>query len=937
MKRLLILVGLVLCLGALPASAQAQFALEDLEVTFEDEAGNPILEAGTHPFQMSTNLKVATVSTPEGDVPAGELRNLDVSQIEGFVGSQNAAATCEPADFNNRVKGYPQCPVESAVGYVAAEAEFEVIPPAERGAYVHAPVYNLDPPPGVAAELGFVILNVPITIDVRVSPEPPHNLIAELSNVSQAALLYSSKVILWGNPADPAHDPLRGDCIGESLVSTPEPVSLGECPVPPGTPEVAFLTLPRACSGEPLATVFSAVSWAGEEAGGTALTHNATEAAGIEGCEELEFEPAISAQPSTASGSEPSGLDFGVEVEDEGLTDPEGRASSDIRKVVAALPEGMTLNPAAANGLGACSEAQYEEEALQWSPAAGCPQSSKVGTVEVQSPLLKETLQGDVFVAAQDQNPFGSTFALYMVIREPRYGVLVKQAGEIQPDPVSGQLVSVFEEIPQLPFSNLTLHLREGPRAPLASPRNCGPHTATATFTPWSGTADVTETATFQIPSGPGGGPCIQGAGPFTPAISGGSADSQAGAFSPFFMRITRGDGEQEITRFDTVLPPGLVGKIAGLGRCTEAEIAAAKAKSGRSELAAPSCPASSRIGSVQAGAGVGPFPVYVQGQLYLAGPYAGAPLSVVVVTPAVTGPFDLGTVVTREALNLNPTTAEVEVSGVGPDGLVPRILEGVPVQLRDLRISIDRPGFTLNPTGCGSKALRATLFSSAGGAASPQAHYQATGCGALGYKPKLTLKLLGATKRGKFPRVQATLVPRAGDANTASTVVTLPPSQQIENAHINNPCTRVQFNAGACPPASVLGTARAYSPLLDQPLEGPVYFRSNGGERELPDIVADLHGQFRIILVGFIDSRKGRIRTTFAGVPDAPVSRFELKLSGGKKGLLVNNRNICAKKQKAKLAMVAHNGRPYTVNQVVKTSCKKGKGAKKGKKGKRR
>ncbi|HST68030.1 MAG TPA: hypothetical protein VLI94_00040, partial [Solirubrobacterales bacterium] len=833
----------------------------------------------------------------------------------GFIGNQTAVPKCTAAEFNTRSEGYPACPDESAVGYVAAEAEFEVIKPEDRGNFVHAPVYLIEPPAGVAAQLGFVILNVPITIDVKVSPTYPNELVAELTNVSQAALIYGSRVILWGNPGDPEHDELRGSCLGDVLVVTPEPISLCEKSV---APTDAFLTLPRSCKG-PLLTNFTALSWAGDTASGTATTANDTD------CSDLLLDPensAISVQPTTTQGSSPSGLQFGLTVDDPGLLDPTEKAQADIAEVSATLPEGMVLNPSAANGLAACSFAQYQAEGPQWSPSVGCPQASKVGTVEVTSPLIDQPLTGDLYVASQDDNPFNTLFALYMIIRNERYGVLIKQAGRIDPDPVTGQLTSTFSEIPELPFAELSLSFRSGPRAPLGTPPTCATHTASALFTPSSGTASITETASFAITSGPSGNPCPAGPGPFAPTLVGGTADNQAGAYSPFAMQITRQDGEQQLTRFDAVLPQGLVGKIAGLGRCTDAEIAAAKQKSGRAEIAAPSCPASARIGSVTATAGLGPFPVTVGGSLYLAGPYAGAPLSVVVVTPAVTGPFDLGTTVTREALDLNPTTAEVEVSGIGPDGLVPRILEGVPVQLRSLAVSIDRPGFILNATGCEPKTLRGTLFGT------PTSHatstrYQAKGCGALGYRPKLTLGLLGATKRGKFPRVRATLIPRAGDSNTASAVVALPPSQQIENAHINNPCTRVQFNAGACPPKSILGTARAYSPLLDAPLEGPVYFRSNGGERELPDIVADLNGQFRIILVGFIDTKGKRIRTTFANVPDAPVSRFEINLAGGKRGLLVNNRNICAKKQKAKVRMVAHNGRPFVRTQVVKTSCK--------------
>jgi hypothetical protein len=929
MKRLLTLLTLALCFGlAFSASALGAFDLKELDVSFEDKDENLILQAGSHPFQMSTNLGVTTVSTPEGEVPEGEMRNLTIEQIPGLIGSQTAVPTCDQADFSNRNEGRPACPNETAVGYTAAEVEFDVIPPGGADVFYHVAVYNLDPPPGVAAQLGFVVLNVPVTIDITVAPKPPYSLVAQLKNVPQAILLYRSKVVLWGNPPSEDHDPLRGTCLGEVGNATPEPVSEGNCPV--DLAEKAFLTLPRAC-GEPLPTLFSAVSWKEELADGTAFTHDETEPKGIEGCEELGFDAGIDAQPTTTSASSPSGLNFGLDVFDPGLTDPDELANSDIRKVIATLPQGMALNPSAANGLQACTRSQYEAEGLQWSPLAGCPQASKVGSVEVQTPLLKETLRGDLYVASQDDNPFGTLFALYMVIRSERYGILIKQAGRIDPDPKTGQLTSTFDEIPQLPFADLILRFRGGPRAPLATPERCGIYTSTASFGLWAG-GDLLSGASssFETTSGPGGTPCPPAGLPFSPTLQGGAAERQAGAFSPFSMHLTRADGQQEISRLDATLPPGVLAKIAGLGRCSEAVITAAKGRSGRAELSSPSCPASARIGSIEAGAGLGSILSYVQGSLYLAGPYAGQPLSVVAVTPAVTGPFDLGTVLIRQALKLNPITAQAEVQGIGPDGAIPTVLKGVPLKLRDLRISIDRPGFTLNATSCEPEALQVKLFG-AQNVAQLSDRYQASGCGALGYKPKLTLKLLGATKRGKFPSLRSTLIPRVGDANTGRAVVTMPPSVQIENAHINNPCTRVQFDAGACPKASILGKARAYSPLLDKPLEGPVYFRSNGGERELPDIVADLNGEFRVIQVGFIDTKGKRIRTTFANVPDASVSRFELNLAGGKRSLLVFNRNVCARKQRAKLALTGQNGRPHVTNQVIKTSCK----GKKGRKGK--
>jgi hypothetical protein len=937
MKRLslTLLATLALCCVLAPSAPAAAFDLEGLDVSFEEEDGTPTLLSGSHPFQMTTSLGVSTETFTEGTeelkVPEGEIKDLAITQITGFVGSQTAVPTCSQADFNNRSEGRPACPDETAVGYTAAEVEFEAIPAVAEDQFFYLPVYNLEPPPGVAAQLGFIALNVPVTIDVTVNPAFPHNLVATLKNVPQAILLYRSEVVLWGNPAAEVHDPLRGSCLGKGseAETSPEPVSLGNCPV--DLPDAAFLTLPRSCKG-PLDTSFAALSWKQEIATGTATTHAEAGPEGFGGCEDLGFEATVSSATTTTAGATPTGFDFGLHPDTEGLVDPAKRAQADVSSVEVTLPEGMVVNPSSANGLKACSLAQYQAEGPVWDPNAGCPEASKLGTVEVKTPLIDQTLEGDLFVASQDDNPFGTLFALYMVIRNERYGVLVKQAGKVEPNPVTGRLYSRFDDVPELPFSDFEVSFRSGPRSPLATPPTCGPKTSTAILHPSSGGVAISRNSVFNVTQGPGGNPCPVGSLPFSPSLAGGTLNSAAGSFSPFAMRLTRADGQQPITRLDSVLPPGVVGKIAGLGRCGDLQIAAATAKSGRAELSTPSCPADSRIGTVRAGAGYGSLLTYVDGALYLAGPYAGAPLSVVAITPAVTGPFDLGTVVIREALDLNPTTAEVEVKGIGPQGQIPAILKGVPLALRDLRVEIDRPNFTLNATSCEAASLRATLFGTQA-TANLAERYQASGCGALGFKPKLTLSLKGATKRGKFPAVKSTLTPRAGDANIGRAVVFLPPSQQIENSHINNPCTRVQFAAEQCPPKSILGTAKAISPLLDAPLEGNVYFRSNGGERELPDIVADLRGQFRIILVGFIDTKGKRIRTTFASVPDAPVSKFTLNLFGGKRGLLVNNRDICKQKQRAKLSLTGHNGAKQVTNPVIGTSCKgkpgKGKGGK--------
>jgi hypothetical protein len=943
----------------LPASASA-FGLQNFDVTFTQapasEVNSPdpvapargpeVTQAGSHPYAMNIDLAANTKEPKAGELlPEESAKDLEIEQIPGFAGNPTAVPPCSAVDFlTTRTGTLPSCADGSAIGVVM----IDVGTGGGHGLF-KAPLYDLAVPLGAAAKLGFWVQSVPVTVEVGVSESAPYNIVAHTRGVSQVLEFFGAELTIWGNPAAPVHDEERGTCyLGQSFDETVEP----KCPA--GVAEKPFLTLPRACTG-PLRSSYALDSWQnpgtrlanGEPnladpawATGSAETHDETGPFGFGGCGKLGFLPEMSAQPSTASASSAAGVDVSIDITDPGLLNPKetALADSDIREITTTFPRGVTLDPSAAEGLGVCTTAQYESASLS---NQGCPDAAKLGSVEIETPVLEgRVLRGSVYLAAQNENPFGSLFAIYLLIRSPELGIFVKQAAEGRTDEATGQVLTTFRDIPQFPLSHVSVHLRSGPRAPLITPPNCGTYATTATMTPWSGGAPVIATSTFRIDTGPGGGPCPPATPPFAPAFEAGAENNAAGRYSPFDMRITRGDAEQGITRFSAVLPPGVVGKLAGVAKCSDPAIEAAKRTTGRAQLAAPSCPASSRIGGVVAGAGVGSDLTYVPGSLYLAGAYGGDPLSVVAIVPAVAGPFDVGTVVTREALTLNPLTAEVEVDGAASDP-IPHLLKGIPLALRDLRVHVDRPDFTLNATGCHSERARATIsgsgadpFNSADDiAVARSTRYQAAGCSSLGFAPKLTLKLKGGTRRAQHPSLRSTLIPRPGDANIGRAVVTLPNTEFIDNAHINNPCTRVQFNANQCPPSSVLGTAKAWTPLLDEPLEGPVYFRANGGERKLPDVVADLRGLVHITLVGFVDTAtpktNPRIRTTFATVPDAPVSKFTLNLSGGKKGLLVNSDNLCAKKRRATIELMGQNGRRHDTNPVLSTSCG---GSKRGK-----
>ena len=926
------LVGAFAALLLLAVPARGEFGLHDFKARFVEEGGSPATQAGSHPFAVTTSFSVNTRNdpkfiseeNPEGTIPDGEVKDLRFSLPAGLIGSRTAVPQCTTADFLSIVGSEGTCPDASAVGAVRVS----VVAPEKEAV---EPVYNLVPPPGVAAKFGFIAALIPVTVEVGINDEEPNNITAALVNVPQAAWFYAATMQLWGVPSAHSHDPFRGGCLAHSGGTGEEFVSLGICDT--GAAEVPFLTLPRSCTG-PLTTSVEAVSWQEPDA---EPARGSFEAPGMSGCSKLSFSPELSNTPTSSSAESASGLDLSVDFHDLGINSPHGNAQSEIKQAVVELPAGMTVNPSSASGLAVCSEESYKAESLATLPAAGCPQASKIGEVEVESPLLAEgeTLRGSVFLAEQEKNPFGSLIALYMVIKDQGLGVLVKRPLKVEPNEGSGadagRLVTTLEGIPQLPVSRFHFRFKEGARAPLITPPTCGNYATEAQFTPWANPSKPLSTsASFEITSGPNGGPCPSGGvPPFTPHFEAGSVNNNAGAYSTFQMRLTRGDGEQEMTRFDAVLPKGMVAKLAGVSRCPEGAIAIAKAKKGRAELASPSCPASSEIGQTIVGAGVGGILTWVPGNLYLGGPFAGDPLSVIAITPAVAGPFDLGTTVVHEALTVDPETAEVKVDGAHSDP-IPHILRGLPVKVKDLRVFTDRPNFTLNPTSCARKEARATLFGSFLDVFSPaddkpanlSARYQAASCASLKFKPKLSLKLKGGTKRGAHPGLTATLTypPGAGYANTRSAAVTLPHSEFLEQSHIRTVCTRVQFSAHQCPEGSVYGKARAFSPLLDEPLEGPVYLRSSS--HKLPDMVIALHGLVDFDLVGRIDSVHARIRNSFDSAPDAPVSKFVLELPAGKKGLLVNSRNLCGYPARARSLFTAQNGKVNEQEPLLSVRC---------------
>jgi hypothetical protein len=612
-----------------------------------------------------------------------------------------------------------------------------------------------------------------------------------------------------------------------------------------------------------------------------------------------------------------------------------GISTPPVKRAVVTLPEGMTLSPSAAQGLGTCSPAQI---GLGNSEPVRCPDSSQFGTLTLHTPILPPDAQpeGHIYVAKQSENPFGTLLALYLVVEDTDLGILVKLPGRVDVDQQTGQITTTFDDLPQFPVSDMQLSLKSGVRAGLVEPSICGEKTIRAEFFSWQDptTPHVVESS-YKIEENPNGSPCVEDLGkrPFAPQLEAGTANNRAGSYSPFVFRLTRTDEEQELSRIGVALPPGLAAKLAGVGQCPDAEIAQAEGRKGPGEGAleqlSPSCPASSLIGSTQVGAGVGVPLTWVPGKIYLAGPYRGAPLSMVAISPAVVGPFDLGVVVLRTAIEVAPETAQASASS---DPL-PQIIEGIPVRIRDVRLALDRPDFTLNPTSCAEKRIDAHLTGTGAdvdsAADDPSVdvsnRFQAADCASLGFAPKLAFRLRGGTHRGAHPRLETVLRMRPGGANIGGTQVALPSSEFVDNEHFDNICTRVQFSAHQCPAGSAYGFAAAKTPLFDFALEGPVYLRSAPG-RKLPDIVAALRGPasmpIEVDLDGHVDSVQGRLRATFESVPDAPVAEFALQMAGGKKGLIQNSTNLCAKTYRAIVKFKAQNGLRRTIRPAVKASC---------------
>jgi hypothetical protein len=893
------------------ASASPGFGLARWDGWFSNANGTLDTQAGSVPYAATFSFDLNTLlegKSSEATPAGGEARNFEVKLPPGFVGNPQAVPQCTQREFDEEA-----CPPESIIGTVE--------PVTALGIDTHRLIFNVVPPTGDPAEFAFTYEGISVFLDPVVRTGSDYGITTRVNNAPQRVVI-ASVLTLWGVPSDPSHAPWR---CGNTTGCNP-----GEGKLSPHPVLKPFLRMPTSC-GTPDSFGISVSDWFDELDSFTEpiafLTHGPDgQPTGLEECAKLPFEPRVQANPTTSATDSPSGLKFDLHVEQpEKVTTIEagGETSgaepavheADLKDATIKFPAGLSVNPSEADGLEACSEAQvgftgFTElnpsvepgvQTSQFTPgAAECPDGSKLGTVEVDTPLIAHPLPGGIYLAKQGENPFGSLLALYITVYDPATGVIVKLPGKIEADPVTGQLTVSVEQNPQVPFEDFKISLFEGTRSPLTTPSTCGTFSTTSSLTPWSSpeAPSVSPEGSFGITEAPGGGACpvAAGQGPNAPAFSAGTFTPIAGTYSPFVLHLSREDGTQQLRALNVTLPPGLIGKIAGIAQCPQANIEAAEHRNGlgqgQLEAAAPSCPSSSEVGGAHVGAGSG-APFFVTGHAYLAGPYRGAPFSIVVITPAVAGPFDLGTVVVRSALFINPLTAQVSVQS----DPFPTILDGIPLDLRNITVEITHNQFTLNPTSCSKMAVTGSSVGDSSQAPLSYA-FQVGGCTGLPFKPTFTASTQGKASKAKGASLSVKLTANPGEANVGKVDVQIPSQLPSRLSTLQKACTEAQFNTNpaGCPVASDVATATVHTPILNVPLTGPVYFVSHGGAA-FPELVLVLQGEgVTIDLVGNTDIKGKVTYSRFEAVPDAPFTTFELNAPQGPFSILGANVPASAK-----------------------------------------
>ncbi|MBB4661624.1 hypothetical protein [Conexibacter arvalis] len=886
---------LAITASAVPA-AGAGFGITrfDGDVVNRDALGvvTAATQAGSHPDEVTAYIDFATRSgaLPGLVVPEEDAKDIRVDLPVGFVGNPQVVTKCREPELESVQIG-TDCPRDSQVG-VAHVITTSTAPQT-------VPVFNMEPPPGVPGAFGFRIASVPIHLRAVVRSDGDYGLSILVPRLSQAAPILRTSLTFWGVPADPKNDADRGWVVDSGTRVVCADTSDPSCSTTSGLPPQAFLTNPMTCNG-PVETRLSVTSWLGSSAHASFFTHlpapDQETLVGPEGCDRVPFDARLTGTPVKARASSPSGFSFDLSVPQNG--NPTGIAQGHLKKAVVRLPEGMSVNPSSASGLAACGDAQIGLGTLQM---PSCPDGSKIGTLTIDTPLLSDPLTGAIYL--RDPLP-GNLFRLLLVAEGS--GVLIKLPGTVTPDPVTGQLTATFDNNPQLPFSNLHLEFKDGPRAPLTLPPACGTHTIVSDLTSWSGKT-TTSSSSFNVSRDGNGAPCPPRG--FNPTVVAGLANPVGGSSSAFSLTFARGDADQTLRDITVDMPEGLTGVIASADLCDDAAANAG------------TCGESSRIGSTTTGAGTGENPFFLPGRVYITGPYKGAPFGMSIVVPAIAGPFNLGTVVVRAAIFVDRETAKLRVVSEP----LPTILEGVPLLIRTVNVRIDKPGFMVAPTSCAPKSIAARVGSNEGASADRSVRFQVGSCASLPYKPKMTIRMgkRGRTKGRITAPLEVRLDMTPGQANNKSVAVTLPRNVNARLEVLNRySCTLEQFKSETCPKSNRLGTAVAVTPLLRDPLVGDVFFVRNPARR-IPDVMVGLRGQVAFDLAGRVTiPRNLTLRTNFDLVPDVPITKFTLRFVAGRKGPVGFVENACtkaARRERAKLVFRAHSGKVVRVQQRLK------------------
>ena len=856
-------------------------------------------QAGGHP-DINLSFSLESPGVPES------AQDVIVNTPQGVFGNPNAVSRCSSADF-----ALTQCASSSQVGLITVYANYKGSPNRLLGT---VPIFDRDTVGDETSLFSFIAptLNIPVKIPVAVRTADDFGLRFTVAGLTQLAPLSGAELTIWGSPAEEGHDAQRfakgapgepAGCPGiadTSCVGSPLPAAITVHPL---------INNPSLCTGQDLTAQIAVRTYQDPEHLSTSTaTYPATT-----GCYSMTFDPVLFANLTTSQADTPSGLDLRMKA-----PQPLGFAStpSSIHAVTLALPEGLTINPDAADGQRACSDAaaNFGTEA-----PAECPDNAKIGTFAIHTPALDGPLQGAIYIA--EPKP-GDQYRLFLVV--DGFGIHAKFIGSFRPDPVTGRITAVFENLPETPFEEFELHLFASDRGLLATPTQCRLYEVEADFFPWNDKLpDRRATQFFRIDSGPDGSPCPGETRPFAPKLVAGTNVPIAGAFSDFTLKLDRNDGDQFLGDLNFTMPPGFTGDLRGISYCPEAAIAAAARRSGLAEQASASCPATSQIGTTNVAAGPGTHPFHAIGRMYLAGPFKGAPLSLAAITPALAGPYDYGTQVVRVALHVDPLTAQVK----SISDTVPAIIGGIPIRMRSIQVNIDRPNFTINPTNCSPMSVDSQGIGDQGTIANFSSYFHAVNCRALGFKPKMTIRQIGTrkeTRRASNPRLQIQLTTRPGDANIKSLSVTLPTTYAIDQTHLGNICSEKELAASQCSGRQPMGEASTKTPLLDQPLSGLAYAVSGSGG--LPKLAFLLNGQVNLVPRAETKTINGRLQTIVPVVPDAPIGQFRLLLFGGKRGYLVNTRDVCRQPPVIEVDYLGQNGKTYSQKIKVKTPCGRGK-----------